>query len=376
MLRVVRPQVSSRTFWAPKWYKNNKYLDKKRGERDEITKSFQGDQRDNPMLKDIPDDIKSIVKAETKSDRKAAEKEFKGSLSEKLFYKQLPKEAFDAEGNLTRPTYKARRPMRKLFKREEEPPELTVAPTPQMTHLSNYSAMCDYIEKDLGGIHRWKYPQEWEDYMEYAIENGVGLTPEKPHLIYSESGKAIASCVCDPEMPYVNYHYVEENDGEPMCCACGYYFKLERMLVAPQAHQMMSIPDEGWFDPRLYNPDNHTYQRPANKQPTPAKDVLKEAGINVPLDSGMRVLELARAQKMAHDELESREDVPQFSIDYRQKPKGISNYQFMEMRQVGEGEDTSYETLLLPEDPEEAHKFLHGTSRQEKLEAEEQKKIS
>ena len=96
-------------------------------------------------------------------------------------------------------------------------------------------------------------------------------------LIFSLNNafSAIASCVCDPEMPYVNYHYVEENDGEPMCCACGYYFKLERMLVAPQAHQMMSIPDEGWFDPRLYNPDNHTYQRPANKQPTPAKDVLK-----------------------------------------------------------------------------------------------------
>lgn len=159
MLRVIRPQVSSRTIWAPKWYKNNKYLDKKRGERDEITKSFQGDQRDNPMLKDVPDNIKSIVKAETKNDRKAAEKEFKGSLQEKIFYKQLPKEAFDAEGNLTKPTYRARRPMRKLFKREEEPPELTVAPTPQQTHLSNYSAMCDYIEKDLGGIHRWKYPQ-------------------------------------------------------------------------------------------------------------------------------------------------------------------------------------------------------------------------
>ena len=25
--------------------------------------------------------------------------------------------------------------------------------------------------------------------MEYAIENGIGLTPEKPHMIYSESGK-------------------------------------------------------------------------------------------------------------------------------------------------------------------------------------------
>ena len=30
---------------------------------------------------------------------------------------------------------------------------------------------------------------EWDDYMEYAIENGVGLTPENPHIIYSESGK-------------------------------------------------------------------------------------------------------------------------------------------------------------------------------------------
>lgn len=27
--------------------------------------------------------------------------------------------------------------------------------------------------------------------MEYAIENGVGLTPEKPHLIYAESGKGL-----------------------------------------------------------------------------------------------------------------------------------------------------------------------------------------
>ena len=159
MLRVIRPQVSSRTIWAPKWYKNNKYLDKKRGQRDEITKSFKGEQNDNPMLKEIPEGIKSLVKAEGKQAQKAAEKDYEGSMQEKIFYKQMPKEAFDEEGRLTRPTFKPRRAMKKLFKREEDPPELTIAPTPQRTHLSNYTAMCDYIEKDLGGIHRWKYPQ-------------------------------------------------------------------------------------------------------------------------------------------------------------------------------------------------------------------------
>lgn len=96
----------------------------------------------------------------------------------------------------------------------------------------------------------------------------------------------------------------------------------------------------------------------------------------MPLDSGMRVLELSRAQNLAQKQLESRDDTPHFSIDYRQKPDGIANYQYMETRKVGEGEDAAFEALLLPEDPEEAHKFLHGTSLQEKLEAEEQKKIS
>ena len=77
--------------------------------------------------------------------------------------------------------------------------------------------------------------------MDYAIENEVGLTPENPHIIYAESSKgsffvafhdfnlfhflAIASCICDPEMPFVNYHYVTENNGEPMSCMCGYFFK-------------------------------------------------------------------------------------------------------------------------------------------------------
>lgn len=86
---------------------------------------------------------------------------------------------------------------------------------------------------------------------------------------------AITSCICDPEMPMVNYHFIEENDGEPMVCQCGYYFKLERMLNAPAAHQMMAIPDSGWFDPRLYNPDNHTYKRTKKSLPNPAKDVLE-----------------------------------------------------------------------------------------------------
>ena len=39
---------------------------------------------------------------------------------------------------------------------------------------------------------------------------------------------AIASCICDPEMPFVNYHYVTENNGEPMACMCGYFFKVYR----------------------------------------------------------------------------------------------------------------------------------------------------
>ena len=42
-------------------------------------------------------------------------------------------------------------------------------------------------------------------------------------IIYAESSKAIASCICDPEMPFVNYHFVDENNGEPMACQCGYF---------------------------------------------------------------------------------------------------------------------------------------------------------
>ena len=61
-------------------------------------------------------------------------------------------------------------------------------------------------------------------------------------------------------MPFVNYHFVHENNGEPMVCQCGYFFKLERQLVAPPLHKLMEIPDGGWFDPRAYNPDNNTYR--------------------------------------------------------------------------------------------------------------------
>ena len=61
-------------------------------------------------------------------------------------------------------------------------------------------------------------------------------------------------------MPFVNYHFVHENNGEPMVCQCGYFFKLERHLVAPPLHKLMEIPDGGWFDPRAYNPDNNTYR--------------------------------------------------------------------------------------------------------------------
>ena len=61
-------------------------------------------------------------------------------------------------------------------------------------------------------------------------------------------------------MPFVNYHFVTENNGEAMACECGYFFKLERVPVAPPLHKLMEIPDGGHFDPRNYNPDDNTYR--------------------------------------------------------------------------------------------------------------------
>ena len=135
--------------------------------------------------------------------------------------------------------------------------------------------------------------------MDFAVENDVGLTPDNPHIIFAESSKgsyllidleyflnlsfytilqvfftswktflviisipengkylkkssAIASCICDPEMPFVNYHFITENNGEPMACECGYFFKLERVPVAPPMHKLMEIPDGGHFDTDLH----------------------------------------------------------------------------------------------------------------------------
>ena len=61
-------------------------------------------------------------------------------------------------------------------------------------------------------------------------------------------------------MPFVNYHFVTENNGESMACECGYFFKLERVPVAPPLHKLMEIPDGGHFDPRNYNPDDNSYR--------------------------------------------------------------------------------------------------------------------
>lgn len=67
---------------------------------------------------------------------------------------------------------------------------------------------------------------------------------------------------------------------------------------------------------------------------------------------------------------------PLFTIDYRQKPDGIKNYQSMEMRMI-EADDGSetFEMLLMPEDEEEAHLYLKGTPKPALPESDETKKI-
>lgn len=292
--------------------------------------------------------------------------------AEHFLNKLMPARSKSEDGEVTRPTFHRPRRIRRMFKRDPEPPELAVAPKPQTTHLANLSEMWDAIH-EMGDRHR--YPEEWEDYMEYAIENGVGLSPENPHIIYSESGKAVTSCVCDPEMPFVLYHHIEENDGEPMCCQCGYYFKLERTLVAPEGHTLMSIPDEGWFDPRLYRAHDHTYRSRPSDFISPAKDVYKEAGYELPLNSGLAIYEKARIQYDEHQKMITDDSAPKFVLDYRQKPKGIKNYSMMEMRQIDDSGE--YETLLLPEDEGEANRFLFGTDDPVMLaEAKEQHKLA
>jgi len=253
---------------------------------------------------------------------------------------------------LKRPEDRIRPTPRKQKKLKDEPEDLPayVPPMPSETHLVFHTTMIKEIEA-LGD--RWKYPQEWEDYMEYAIENDVGLSPENPHIIYAESGTAITSCICDPEMPFVNYHFVHENNGEPMVCQCGYFFKLERHLVAPPLHKLMEIPDGGWFDPRAYNPDNNTYREWSwlKEQRITRFNALKSGEDYIP-GSGLGVLEEAEAKKKEQEKFENAPNQSQYVLDYRQKPDGYLNYTATELRHKP-GEEFEFESILVPEDDEE-----------------------
>ena len=93
----------------------------------------------------------------------------------------------------------------------------------------------------------------------------------------------------------------------------------------------MSIPDEGWFDPRLYRAHDHTYRSRPSDFISPAKDVYKEAGYELPLNSGLAIYEKARIQYDEHQKMITDDSAPKFVLDYRQKPKGIKNYSMMEV---------------------------------------------
>ena len=90
--------------------------------------------------------------------------------------------------------------------------------------------------------------------------------------------------------------------------------------------------------------------------------IYQEVGIDVPADSGLGLLEKAKAQWMLQKQIEDDPDTPRFTIDYRQKPDGIKNYSMMELRVKNELEDREeWEALLMPEDEEKAHLYLKGT---------------
>lgn len=250
----------------------------------------------------------------------------------------------------------------KIHPDEEKHPDLPgyIAPMPTETHLSFHAEMCADLEA-LGD--RWKYPQEWEDYMDFAVENDVGLTPDNPHIIYAESSKAIASCICDPEMPFVNYHFVTENNGESMACECGYFFKLERVPVAPPLHKLMEIPDGGHFDPRNYNPDDNSYRESyADKEERINRySFLKEG----PKGSGLKRLEEAQIKQGILDSIEYDADEVKHVLDYRQKPEGYLNYTSTEVK-PGVGENV-WTSILIPEDDEEELKRIQADADQRRL---------
>ena len=101
----------------------------------------------------------------------------------------------------------------------------------------------------------------------------------------------------------------------------------------------------------------------------------QEVGIDVPPDSGLGLLEKAKAQWMLQQQIEEDPDTPKFTIDYRQKPEGIKNYSMMELRVKNELDDREeWEALLMPEDEEKGHQYLKGTPSDPKLEDKEDTK--
>ena len=150
-------------------------------------------------------------------------------------------------------------------------------------------------------------------------------------------------------MPFVHYSYIEENGGDPMTCMCGYFFKLEKVLVAPGMHKLMEIPDDGFFDPRCYNPDDNTYTpRLMHQDGVPKKmNVLKPWEDYVP-NSGLGIVEEQVLREQRKEELYNDPEISNFVLDYRQKPDGYLNYSNTELKYNKETDE--FEQILVPED--------------------------
>jgi len=77
-----------------------------------------------------------------------------------------------------------------------------------------------------------------------------GKTKDNPIMVASHSNRCIVGCVCAPDMPSVNWFYVE--DGPAQICDCGFYFKLERVTSEqwiPEFSRIMSVSGD-LRDPR------------------------------------------------------------------------------------------------------------------------------
>ncbi|XP_034241969.1 cytochrome c oxidase subunit 5B, mitochondrial-like [Thrips palmi] len=66
-----------------------------------------------------------------------------------------------------------------------------------------------------------------EDPFDMNIQKRGVCTKEKPHVVYSSFHERLVGCICEEDSENVVWMWLRQS--EPKRCACGYWFKLQKV---------------------------------------------------------------------------------------------------------------------------------------------------